>query len=275
MNEPKTAVLEKISSGIEGFDDITFGGLPLRRTTLLMGGPGCGKDLVLALQMLVNGSHGPPRHARNLWRLRGKWAARVGQWRDVRLEHAGTGEEASFRGCLHTSRRCPVRRVRHYRVTRGAGGKGARDGCEDDRFRRDRRPPESARRSRGGVSRALPASRLAHAPRSDRHPHDEDPLADQPSTAQRYGFMPFMADCAVLLSQQVADRVAVRTIRVLKCGALRASTKCHLSSDRPSWRWALRTVCIRSRSPSTSGFRRASNAWTRWSAAASIAPRMS
>jgi circadian clock protein KaiC len=45
--------LEKISSGIEGFDDITAGGLPLRRTTLLMGGPGCGKT-VFALQMLVS-----------------------------------------------------------------------------------------------------------------------------------------------------------------------------------------------------------------------------
>ena len=39
---------------------------------------------------------------------------------------------------------------------------------------------------------------------------------NKPATAQRYGFMPFMADCAVLLSQRVADRVAVRAMRVLK-----------------------------------------------------------
>jgi circadian clock protein KaiC len=32
----------------------------------------------------------------------------------------------------------------------------------------------------------------------------------------RYGFMPFMADCVVLLSQRIADRAAARTIRVLK-----------------------------------------------------------
>ena len=56
MSDKKHAdVLEKISTGIEGFDDITVGGLPLRRTTLLMGGPGCGKT-VLALQMLVSGA---------------------------------------------------------------------------------------------------------------------------------------------------------------------------------------------------------------------------
>src|SRR4051794_24379204 len=62
MSDKKHAeVLEKISSGIEGFDDITAGGLPLQRTTLLMGGPGCGKT-VFALQMLVSGAihHGTP-----------------------------------------------------------------------------------------------------------------------------------------------------------------------------------------------------------------------
>src|ERR1051325_3020929 len=48
-------VLEKTSSGIEGFDEITAGGLPRGRTTLLMGGPGCGKT-VFALQALVSGA---------------------------------------------------------------------------------------------------------------------------------------------------------------------------------------------------------------------------
>ena len=38
----------------------------------------------------------------------------------------------------------------------------------------------------------------------------------QPALSMRYGFMPFMADCTVLLSQRVADRVASRSIRVLK-----------------------------------------------------------
>jgi circadian clock protein KaiC len=39
---------------------------------------------------------------------------------------------------------------------------------------------------------------------------------DYPATAQRYGFMPFMADCVVLLTQRISDRVAVRAVRVLK-----------------------------------------------------------
>jgi circadian clock protein KaiC len=46
-------LLPKIATGIEGFDDLSRGGLPLKRTTLLKGGPGSGKT-VFALQCLVN-----------------------------------------------------------------------------------------------------------------------------------------------------------------------------------------------------------------------------
>ena len=49
------AKLIKVLTGIQGFDEITDGGLPRGRTTLVMGGPGCGKT-VFALQTLVNGA---------------------------------------------------------------------------------------------------------------------------------------------------------------------------------------------------------------------------
>jgi len=45
----------KMLTGIRGFDEITDGGLPRARTTLAMGGPGCGKT-VFALQTLVKGA---------------------------------------------------------------------------------------------------------------------------------------------------------------------------------------------------------------------------
>ncbi|MBI1294188.1 circadian clock protein KaiC [bacterium] len=45
----------KAATGIEGFDEITKGGLPYNRTSLVMGGPGTGKT-VFALQFLVNGA---------------------------------------------------------------------------------------------------------------------------------------------------------------------------------------------------------------------------
>lgn len=47
--------LEKVPTGIAGFDEITGGGIPRNRTTLLAGGPGTGKT-IFALQTLVNGA---------------------------------------------------------------------------------------------------------------------------------------------------------------------------------------------------------------------------
>jgi KaiC/GvpD/RAD55 family RecA-like ATPase len=54
LNSPHV-VVTKMLTGIQGFDEITDGGLPRGRTTLVMGGPGCGKT-VFALQSLVTGA---------------------------------------------------------------------------------------------------------------------------------------------------------------------------------------------------------------------------
>lgn len=45
----------KAATGITGFDQMTGGGLPRGRTTLLVGGPGSGKT-IFALQFLINGA---------------------------------------------------------------------------------------------------------------------------------------------------------------------------------------------------------------------------
>lgn len=50
----KIAPLEKCPTGIRGLDDITQGGLPRGRPTLVCGGTGCGKTL-LALEFIVRG----------------------------------------------------------------------------------------------------------------------------------------------------------------------------------------------------------------------------
>jgi len=55
MFTSKIQTLNKTPTGITGLDEITGGGLPQGRTTLLEGGPGSGKT-VLALQTLVNGA---------------------------------------------------------------------------------------------------------------------------------------------------------------------------------------------------------------------------
>ena len=59
---PKTATrpapvqrVPKSPTGIQGLDEITGGGLPRGRPTLVCGGPGCGKT-ILAMEFLINGA---------------------------------------------------------------------------------------------------------------------------------------------------------------------------------------------------------------------------
>src|SRR5262245_24781439 len=47
--------LEKAPTGISGLDEITGGGLPRGRPTLICGGPGCGKTL-FGIEFLVRGA---------------------------------------------------------------------------------------------------------------------------------------------------------------------------------------------------------------------------
>ncbi len=55
LNSDTIIRLEKAPSGVRGLDEITGGGLPKGRPTLVCGGPGCGKT-VLAMEFLVHGA---------------------------------------------------------------------------------------------------------------------------------------------------------------------------------------------------------------------------
>src|SRR5438270_7017334 len=55
-NAPASAErLEKVCTGIAGFDEVTNGGVPKGRPTIVCGGPGCGKTM-LAVEFLVRGA---------------------------------------------------------------------------------------------------------------------------------------------------------------------------------------------------------------------------
>src|SRR2546425_5573026 len=53
--ESRQPELVKCATGIVGFDEITFGGLPRGRPTLVCGSAGCGKT-VFGLEFLVRGA---------------------------------------------------------------------------------------------------------------------------------------------------------------------------------------------------------------------------
>ena len=55
QNKPLKSGLAKSPTGIVGLDEITSGGLPKGRPTLVCGGPGCGKTL-LGMEFLVRGA---------------------------------------------------------------------------------------------------------------------------------------------------------------------------------------------------------------------------
>src|SRR6478672_12017938 len=46
--------LQKCPTGIDGLDEITEGGLPTSRSTLICGSPGCGKTL-MSVQFIIKG----------------------------------------------------------------------------------------------------------------------------------------------------------------------------------------------------------------------------
>lgn len=58
---PRSTTLPKAATGIRGLDEITGGGLPAGRPTLVCGGAGCGKTL-LAMEFLVRGARDYGEH---------------------------------------------------------------------------------------------------------------------------------------------------------------------------------------------------------------------
>ncbi len=209
-----TNVLAKIPSGIEGFDDITNGGLPMRRTTLLMGGPGSGKT-VLALQILVSAAKnsGTPgifvAFEENARRVSAN--GKTFGWDMAELEK----KQLFF---LDARMRSDVVKAGAFDLTgllaaltavvKEMGAKLIVFDAIDVLLSLLDNPAAECRELYR-LHEWLMAQELTGIITAK----VED---NQPSTAQRYGFMPFMADCAVLLSQRVENRIAVRAMRVLK-----------------------------------------------------------
>src|SRR4051794_36154961 len=52
---PRGEKLAKAVTGIRGFDEVTSGGLPRGRPTLVCGGPGCGKTL-FGMEFIIHGA---------------------------------------------------------------------------------------------------------------------------------------------------------------------------------------------------------------------------
>lgn len=208
------APLRKVLTGITGFDEITNGGLPVGRTILVRGGPGCGKT-VFAMQVLVNrardhheagilvafeeradqivanaatlGWNIPALAAKKLFFVDANLASRV----DAAAEIDLTKE---------------LNLLRAY--VREAGAKYiVFDGI--DVLLRSLDDPQAERREIYRLREWILESGLTAIVTQKSGLDDDD-------TRQRYSFMPFMADCVITLSHHVLAGSSFRNLRVTK-----------------------------------------------------------
>lgn len=206
--------ITKMPTGIPGFDEITRGGLPRGRVTLVLGGPGAGKT-VFALEALVNGARERQEpgifvafeeSARQVvanaaafgWDLDALERERL-FFLDARLSptvvQSGAFDLAGLLAALDA------------KVEEMGARSVVLDGIDvlltllDDPALERR---EIYRLYEWLQARGVTGLITAKADTSDR------------ATTERYAFMQFMVDCVVLLQQRLADRVASRGVRVLK-----------------------------------------------------------
>jgi len=206
----------KAPTGILGFDEITGGGLPRGRTTLLAGGPGSGKT-IFALQFLAYGAReckepgifiafeeAPKRLVTNFETFGWKLAALQKHklfFLDARptpdLVQSGTFDLSGMLAAL------------------GAKAKeiGARRIVFDAMDIVLALLPDAAARRREiyRLHEWLLASELTALITAKATAEEEGSLGQQP-----FGFMQFMVDCAVVLNHRVDQGVSQRNLRVQK-----------------------------------------------------------
>jgi circadian clock protein KaiC len=211
---PSTDAIEKGPTGIPGFDEITRGGLPCGRVTLLLGGPGTGKT-VFALQTLVNGARA--------YREPGIFVAFEENTRQIVTNAATFGwdipalerERLFFLDARLSPATLKAGEFDLAGLLAGLSSKvrdmGAKrivfDGIDVLLAHLDH--PAGERREMYRLAEWLREHELTGiitGKATDR----ENPMTD------RYGFMQFMVDAVVLFQHRLTDRVSLRTVRVLK-----------------------------------------------------------
>jgi circadian clock protein KaiC len=207
------ARLEKVRTGIAGFDEVTNGGVPKGRPTMVCGGPGCGKTM-LGLEFLVRGAtqyHEPgvlmtfeetsEEMAKNVaslgFDLRALAARKKLALEYVRIEPSEiqeTGEydlEGLFIRLRHAVDSIGAKRVvldTVETIFSGFSNKGILRA-------------EVRRLFRWLKDRGL--TTLVTAEKGD-------------GTPTRYGLEEYVSDCVIFLDHRVTDRISTRRLRVVK-----------------------------------------------------------
>jgi circadian clock protein KaiC len=209
------SAIEKAPTGIAGFDEITGGGLPRGRTTLVIGGPGAGKT-IFALSCLANGArlHGEPgifvafeENARQLtvnaapfgWDLPALERERLLVLLDAQLSPSVVQTGEFDLGALLAVLAAQVEDTGARRVVF--------DGV--DVLLTLLNDPAAERREIFRIHEWLQEQGLTGI-LTTKAAEAETPLGE------RYAFLQFMVDCVVELHHRLAERVALRSVRVRK-----------------------------------------------------------
>ena len=213
-SRPPLGLPLKAATGIAGLDEITRGGLPRNRNTVVLGGPGCGKT-VLALQTLVNGAtrFGEPgifvafeENTRQVIQNAGSFG-----WDLARLER----EKLFF---LDARTRPDALVAGEFDLVALLAGIGAK---------------AKAMRAKRIVFDSIDVL-LSLLNNVAKEQHELHRLADWLTAsgltgiitsksdqaaggrAERYGFLPYLSDCTIELTHQTLQRIAQRELRVVK-----------------------------------------------------------
>lgn len=208
------SAIEKAPTGIEGFDAITYGGLPCNASTLVIGGAGSGKT-IFALQTLVNGAreHAEPaifvafeESAEQIMRNAGTFGWNLEElernklfFLDARISPATVRAGDFDLQALLSGLTDKVNEMKAKRIVF--------DGLDVLLSLLNDEPSErqEAYRLQEWLSKTNITGII-----TAKLQNNEGVIAD------RYGFMQYMADAVVALQQRMQDRVSLRSARVVK-----------------------------------------------------------
>ena len=206
--------IPKAPTGIEGFDEITGGGLPRGRVSLLLGGPGAGKT-VFALETLVNGARE--------FEEPGVFVAFEESSRQI------VANAATFGWDLPALERDHLffldARLSPTTVQSGSFDLGGMLAALTEKTR----AMKAKRVVFDGVDVLLTLLDDTTAERREMHRIYEWLQAENLTglltskaadtdrrSSERYGFMQFMCDCVAQFTHRLHDRVSLRTVRIMK-----------------------------------------------------------
>ena len=212
--ESGRTTIDKAPTGITGFDEITDGGLPRARTTLILGGPGAGKT-VFALETLVRGAehYGEPgifvaleetskqiiENGRTFgWdipQLEAKHLFFLDAQLSPRTVTAGDFDLSGMLAGISV-------RIKEMKAKRIVF-----DGL--DVLLRLLDDPVAERREVYRIQEFLLEHEITGIITAKADPEDRE-------ATERYAFMQFMVDCIVSLQHRLLDRVSLRGLRVIK-----------------------------------------------------------